>query len=140
MSHTGSDGSNLQTRADRVDLPWGQVGENVAAGFTNAKAVVMAWMCSPAHRKNLMSCDFSQIGVGAGVSNSGRNYYTQVFSCGISETCGCGSAPSKSSPSPPPDLKDSDGMSRFGICHSGRFCRCQGFSFRLGLGRCYLNC
>eukprot|EP00210_Caulerpa_lentillifera_P008393 g8005.t1 len=90
MSHQGSDGSDLQTRADRVDLPWGTVGENVAVGFSSAKAVVMAWMCSPPHRKNLMSCDFSTIGVGAGVSSAGRNFYTQVFSCGVSEECSCG--------------------------------------------------
>jgi len=89
MTHHGSDGSDLQTRADRISLPWGTVGENVAVGFSSAKAVVMAWMCSPPHRKNLMSCDFSSIGVGAGVSSAGRNFYTQVFSCGLSESCVC---------------------------------------------------
>lgn len=95
MSHQGSDGSDLQTRADRIELPWGTVGENVAVGFSSAKAVVMAWMCSPPHRKNLMSCDFSTLGVGAGVSSAGRTFYTQVFSCDISETCSCDSGNTK---------------------------------------------
>ena len=96
MSHTGSDGSNLQTRADRVSLPWGAVGENVAVGFSSAKAVVMAWMCSPPHRKNLMSCGFSQIGVGTSVSQNGRKFYTQVFMCDISESCACDAGARKS--------------------------------------------
>jgi len=91
MTHRGSDGSDLQTRADRISLPWGTVAENVAVGFSSAKSVVMAWMCSAGHRKNLMSCDFSTLGVGTGVSTAGRTFYTQVFSCGMSEKCSCGS-------------------------------------------------
>lgn len=90
MSHTGSDGSTLQIRADRQNFPWKSLGENVAVGFHSAKQVVLAWMCSPGHRKNLMSCDFDLIGIGISDSTEGRTYYAQNFACVVGNTCQCG--------------------------------------------------
>lgn len=104
ISHVGGDGSQLQNRVDGVGYNFrcalGQfmfleyfspnmfvdqieiflyraVGENVAAGYESAEAVVMGWMCSPGHRKNIMSCDFGEIGIGGSYGN-GRLFQTQV--------------------------------------------------------------
>lgn len=38
-------------------------GENLAAGFSSAEAVVSAWMKSPGHRENLLSASFEDVGV-----------------------------------------------------------------------------
>lgn len=51
-------------------------GENIAMGQRSAKEVVNAWMNSEGHRKNILSSDFTHIGVG--YSPQG-NYWTQQF-------------------------------------------------------------
>ena len=39
------------------------IGENLAGGQTTPKQVVQAWMDSPGHRKNMLSKNFSELGV-----------------------------------------------------------------------------
>jgi len=39
-------------------------GENLAHGYATGTAVVQAWMESPGHRDNLLSPDFTEIGIG----------------------------------------------------------------------------
>ena len=39
------------------------VGENLAGGQTTPKQVVQAWMDSPGHRKNMLSKNYSELGV-----------------------------------------------------------------------------
>lgn len=82
ISHTGTDGSSPGQRATRAGYNWRTYGENVAAGQGSVKAAVMAWMCSPGHRRNMMNCKFGDVGVGV----VGR-YYTQLFGC--QGSCGC---------------------------------------------------
>ncbi|WP_433391263.1 CAP domain-containing protein [Micromonospora sp. KLBMP9576] len=77
MSHTGSDGSNVGTRLGRVGYAWRTYGENVAWNQQTPAAVMQAWMNSPGHRKNILNCAFTEIGVG--VANSNGPYWTQVF-------------------------------------------------------------
>ncbi|MGC4787834.1 CAP domain-containing protein [Micromonospora sp. DT178] len=77
MSHTGSDGSNVGTRLDRVGYSWRTYGENVAWNQKTPAAVMDAWMNSPGHRANILNCAFTEIGVG--VANSNGPYWTQVF-------------------------------------------------------------
>ena len=43
----------------------GWVGENVASGFTDGKALVSGWMHSPGHRANILSEHFRLMGIGA---------------------------------------------------------------------------
>lgn len=82
MSHTlyGTTLPALSTRLDYVGYrnyrAW---GENVAAGYTTAQAVVAAWMKSPGHRANILSANFTEIGVGMVKSASGQVFWTQVF-------------------------------------------------------------
>jgi uncharacterized protein YkwD len=51
-------------------------GENIAQGQRTPQEVVQAWMNSPGHRKNILSRDFTHIGVGY---ESQGNHWTQMF-------------------------------------------------------------
>ena len=74
MSHSGSDGSQVGNRVQRVRYPFRQVGENVAHNQKTAKEVLSSWMRSPGHRENILNPNFSEIGVGYY-----NGYWTQVF-------------------------------------------------------------
>lgn len=54
------------------------VGENLALGYPTAKATVDAWLASPGHRANLLSPDFTGIGV-ACVDSARGKLCAQVF-------------------------------------------------------------
>ncbi len=79
MSHVGSDGSNVGQRIVRNGGSFRTWGENVAAGFSTAAAVVDAWMNSPGHRRNILNGSFTRIGVGTAVAADGTRYWTMVL-------------------------------------------------------------
>ncbi|HVL12119.1 MAG TPA: CAP domain-containing protein [Gemmata sp.] len=54
-------------------------GENIAYGYTSARAVMTAWMESPGHRANILSNSFSEIGVSVVRGSDGILYFTQNF-------------------------------------------------------------
>ncbi len=60
-------------------LTYHAAGENIAAGQTSAQAVVTAWMNSDGHRKNILSSQFTEIGVGYVTGGSYGHYWTQMF-------------------------------------------------------------
>jgi uncharacterized protein YkwD len=70
--------------ADRDDqagyTDWTNLGENIAAGYPTPEAVVESWMASPGHRANILSPQFTEIGVGV-TSGDGQygTYWTQEF-------------------------------------------------------------
>ena len=76
MSHAGTDGSDLPARLDRVGYRWSTWGENVAAGYGDAGAVVNGWMNSSGHRANILNGNFTQIGIGLAYSPNGTPYWT----------------------------------------------------------------
>src|ERR687886_2311238 len=43
---------------------WTAIGENIAAGYPSPEAVVAGWMASPGHRANILSPNFTEMGVG----------------------------------------------------------------------------
>ena len=57
-------------------LSYAYAGENIAKGYSSAEAVVNAWMNSSGHRANILSANFSRLGVGY-VADGG--YWTQWF-------------------------------------------------------------
>jgi uncharacterized protein YkwD len=63
ISHAGSDGSNVAQRATRAGYQWRTVAENVASGQETPEAAMQAWLTSPGHCANLMSADFTEMGV-----------------------------------------------------------------------------
>ncbi|MFD9970699.1 CAP domain-containing protein [Streptomyces sp. NPDC059011] len=76
MSHTGSDGSDPGARITRAGYNWSTYGENVAYGYETPEKVMAGWMSSPGHKKNILNCEFKEIGVG--LAQPG-NYWTQDF-------------------------------------------------------------
>lgn len=54
-------------------------GENVAAGYPSAAAVVSGWMTSPGHRANITSNNFTEMGAGVATGKNGRRYWAEVF-------------------------------------------------------------
>jgi uncharacterized protein YkwD len=50
---------------------WTWLGENIAGGFTTPESVVAGWMASPGHRANILSANYTDIGIGV-ASGTGR--------------------------------------------------------------------
>ena len=82
VSHVGSDGSSPFDRMDRVDYKDGFRGENVAAGMFSGFDVVTAWACSPGHRENLLSPDFSEFAVAQSSKFGTRHTHYSVANFG----------------------------------------------------------
>lgn len=76
-------GVTAPTPSSRLDYAgydaWNLYGENVAVGFTSASEVVTAWMNSPPHQANILSANFTEIGIGVAADKFGNLYWTQVF-------------------------------------------------------------
>ena len=72
FSHTRPNGEICFTASDKI---W---GENIAAGQTNATAVMNSWMNSPGHKENILTASYQSIGIGCTVIN-GVTYWVQLF-------------------------------------------------------------
>ena len=59
-----------------LGINYRSAGENIAMGYSTAQAVMQGWMNSEGHRANILSANFTTIGVGY-VANG--NYWTQWF-------------------------------------------------------------
>jgi uncharacterized protein YkwD len=81
FSHTGLDGSTVGGRSTRQGYGWSFVGENIGAGYSSPEAVVQGWMNSPGHRANILSPDYTEIGIGYAFSADSDygTYWTAVF-------------------------------------------------------------
>ncbi|MFS8482718.1 MAG: CAP domain-containing protein [Acidimicrobiia bacterium] len=75
FSHTSLDGRSFADRVRDAGHPR-PGGENIAQGQRSAEEVHEAWMGSPAHRDNILNCDFTAIGVGV---NTGAWTWVQDF-------------------------------------------------------------
>lgn len=78
FSHTGSDGSSPFTRMRDAGYYYRYAGENVAAGYSTAQAVVTAWMNSSGHRANILNGNFSELGLAYSYDSSSNydHYWT----------------------------------------------------------------
>lgn len=63
----------------KFGITWSAWGENIASGQDTPEIVVNEWMNSPSHRENILSSDFTFIGVGYYVNSNGTPYWTQMF-------------------------------------------------------------
>ncbi|MCZ7433895.1 CAP domain-containing protein [Streptomyces sp. WMMC1477] len=77
FSHTDPDGRDPWDRAEEDGVTH-LGGENIARGQADAEAVMRAWMDSPGHRKNILNCGFTSLGVGAHFAGGGP-WWTQSF-------------------------------------------------------------
>ena len=78
FSHTRPSGASCFTALREAGVSYTRAGENIAYGQNTPAAVVQAWLGSPGHRANILSRDFTTIGVGYTVVN-GTAYWTQFF-------------------------------------------------------------
>jgi uncharacterized YkwD family protein len=76
FSHTSpTHGSPFDMIRDH-GVAYKSAGENIAQGQRTPEQVVQSWMNSEGHRKNILSADFTHIGVGY---NENGHYWTQMF-------------------------------------------------------------
>lgn len=84
FSHDRPDGSSCFTAMDETGARNGarKIGENIAAGQTTPAAVVETWMNSSGHRANILTPEYTHIGVGYYFDRSDRqygHYWVQMF-------------------------------------------------------------
>ncbi|MDD6057990.1 MAG: DUF4214 domain-containing protein [Clostridiales bacterium] len=76
FSHTRPNGTSCYTAYDEAGIAYWAVGENIASGYANAKAVVRGWMNSQGHRANILDTDFTYLATGYVSAN---RCYSQNF-------------------------------------------------------------
>nr|WP_246017716.1 CAP domain-containing protein [Mesobacillus subterraneus] len=74
FSHESEKYGDLSERLKTADVVYQVAGENIAANYTDAPAVVEGWLNSESHREALLNEEFSHLGVGVY-----RKHYTQNF-------------------------------------------------------------
>lgn len=79
FSHTSPTYGSPFTMMKNFGIAYRAAAENIAAGQTTAQEVVNAWMNSPGHRANILSSNYTYIGVGYAQGGSQRHYWTQMF-------------------------------------------------------------
>lgn len=76
LTHKGSDGSRFSDRIKRTDFTGSAVGENVAYNFFSEESVMVAWIGSTGHCKNIMRGQATHIGIARSDEGS---YWTMLF-------------------------------------------------------------
>ncbi|MFD1939600.1 CAP domain-containing protein [Nonomuraea mangrovi] len=79
FDHDSQDGRDMADRIRATGFTGSALGENIAMGQRSAVEVVKGWMNSDGHRKNIMNCSYTLIGVGAAKDAKGQIYWTQDF-------------------------------------------------------------
>jgi uncharacterized protein YkwD len=81
FDHTSRDGRSFvdRVRAQGYDAPR---SENIAAGQRTPADVVAGWLDSPGHRRNILDCGSTEMGIGRADGGSFGRYWTQVFGTG----------------------------------------------------------
>jgi len=80
FSHTSLNGRTYRDRIEAAGYRrWTMLAENIAAGQRTPAQVMNGWMHSTEHRRNILNCRFTQIGVGAARAGNGMIYWTQDF-------------------------------------------------------------
>ena len=85
FSHNSRDGAGPAARVERAGYDYGRTAENIAAGQMTPEAAMTAWVTSPGHCANLMSAEYTEMGV-AMASNRHSSmgaYWTQVLAAPI---------------------------------------------------------
>ncbi len=80
FSHTRPNGSSCFTILDENGIGYMHAGENIAMGYVSAEEVMDGWMNSEGHRDNILSGNFSQVGIGVYAVEGGHGFYwVQIF-------------------------------------------------------------
>jgi uncharacterized protein YkwD len=83
FAHRSPSGTTVRERARSAGYKWRSIGENIAFGQTSVDEVMETWLGSPGHRKNILTDDFTALGVGIamGLGPDGKYqvYWVQNF-------------------------------------------------------------
>lgn len=79
LGHTGSDGSTPETRVKRAIGEGRYLGENAGAGFRTIEIAHEKFMDSAENRKNILSPDATQIGVGIAFGDEDNTYKDGIY-------------------------------------------------------------
>ncbi|WP_431919482.1 CAP domain-containing protein [Nonomuraea jabiensis] len=82
FDHDSQDGRDMVDRIRATGFTGSTLAENIAMGQRTAAEVVKGWMNSDGHRRNIMNCSYTLIGVGAAKDAQGKIYWTQDFAAG----------------------------------------------------------
>ncbi len=74
FDHTSLDGRTFADRSREAGYDASPRGENIAAGYPTADAVMAGWMSSDGHRANILAGGSNEIGVGLH-----ERHWVQVF-------------------------------------------------------------
>ena len=77
FSHTRPDGTDCWSVFKLYGITYRTCGENIAMGQRTPAQVVESWRNSPGHYANMVKAGFGKLG--AGMSNSNRIYWVQMF-------------------------------------------------------------
>jgi uncharacterized protein YkwD len=64
FAHDSLDGRSPFDRMKAAGYTGGAMAENIAVGYSSPAAVVEGWMNSDGHRKNILNCTYTVIGIG----------------------------------------------------------------------------
>jgi uncharacterized YkwD family protein len=78
FSHTSPTYGSPFDMMKQFGIEYRTAGENIAKGQQTPEEVMNGWMNSDGHRKNILSPNFTHIGVGY-VDGGGSTYWTQMF-------------------------------------------------------------
>ena len=76
FSHTSPTYGSPFDMMKSFGITYNYAGENIAMGYSSPEAVMTAWMNSAGHRANILSANFTTLGVGYGADGG---YWTQWF-------------------------------------------------------------
>ena len=81
FSHTNPEGQTVFDLLDKANIPWTDAGENLAdsQGVDPVQAAIDGFSKSAAHRANMLSPNFTRVGVGAAESADGTTILSVVF-------------------------------------------------------------
>ncbi|MES2534598.1 MAG: CAP domain-containing protein [Pseudomonadota bacterium] len=76
FSHTSKHGRTFSQRITNAGYAWRSAGENIAAGYTTTEKVMEGWLKSAGHCANIMSANFTEIGMSCvKTTTSAYKYY-----------------------------------------------------------------
>lgn len=79
FDHTTPEGVTFAQRITQAGFAWSSAAENIAAGYRDPQSVMDGWMRSDGHRRNILNCRLTHIGVGLAYDANNRPYWTQDF-------------------------------------------------------------
>jgi uncharacterized protein YkwD len=79
LAHVSPEGGTVADRVTAAGYRWSRVGENIAWGQPDPRAVMKDWMESRGHRANIHNPEFVHLGVGIALDARSRIVWTQNF-------------------------------------------------------------